>query len=151
MANERISRLVELTGKVDAHLQEFEGDAAVAEAPASDFRERMETAKKRKKRRNTAGRIAVAGAAGAGAVAAKQAVMKNKDQLKEAGKTAAFRGMRKTAEVVNKTGNKANRAGAQAIGKTLKKGAKVLRGKSMKFFAGRLADMAGQLNELERA
>jgi hypothetical protein len=59
----------------------------------------------------------------------------------EAGRTGIFRGMRGTASVMNKGGNLANKAGGiGGLGGLLKKGAKVLRKSSMKYWNAELAD-----------
>lgn len=158
MAKNPLSRIHSLSARIEEHLHQFE--------PMDDETD-YSPVQQEKKKKNPLLRAGMAGAAVAGGAA----IASNKDKIKsgyqaaktgvtnaaasakEAGRTAAFRGMRGTANVMNKTGNLANRTANKIpmafpekkaglkVGETLKKGAKVLKKKSMKFFSS--ADIAG--------
>lgn len=148
-------KILELTAIVDAQLHQFE--------PMDDESDYSQVSPPEKKKRNPLLRAAVAGGAMAGAVA----IGTNKDKIKagyqtqkaaatEAGRLAMFRGMRKTAEGINKAGNFVNRTSKKGpdmlrepglkAGAKIKKVAKKLRKKSMQFFN---ADMVEALKRID--
>ena len=161
MAKKPISKIHHLASRIEAHLHQF--------APSYDDPTEEEDMAAARKRRNPLLRAGLAGGAVAGGVA----IAANKDKIKagyqsaragvdtgiaaarravpgavEAGRTAAFRGMRGTAKVMNKGGNLANKAGGiGGLGGMLKKGAKALRKNSMRLFN---AELAATLVRLER-
>ena len=121
--------LCSLSARVDEHMQQF----AYEEEP---------------KKRNPLLRAGMAGGAVVGGVVAGDALSKRlpgikagaeayKVRAKQGAKDAAFKGMRRTAEGMNTAGNRLPKVGADVsakVGKRLKKGAKFLRKKSMRFF-----------------
>lgn len=145
-----LKRFAALESRMDAQLRQFSDEEE--ESP----------------RRSAAGRAAMAaGAAGAGVYIgskkpeikagigkAQAAVQTAKANATEAGRTAIFRGMRKTAKVMQKGSNKAAklsrdihwqhqgaRKTAATVSKKLAKGSKKLRKGSMAFFSSQEANM----------
>jgi hypothetical protein len=159
MAKPHISMLHELSARVEEQLHQFM-DEEEYEAPE-------------KKKRNPLTRAAMAGGAVVGGLAARDLYERNKGALKQGAKDAAFKGMRSTAGVMNKAGNKLEKVGRKAskagesrilgmkpggaaLEKTgglatgaagvLKKKGNLLRKKSMKFFN---ADLAATMLRIE--
>jgi hypothetical protein len=160
MAKKPISRIQQLSARIEEHLHQFEPMDDESDYNVS----RPEMEKKKKKNSMVRAGMAGAGVAGAAAIAANKEKIKAGVQsaaagVKEAGRTAAFRGMRQTAGVMQKGSNVAGkvaretswkkqgvRKGAASVSETLAKGAKKLRKKSMKFFD---ADLAATLVRIE--
>jgi len=159
------NRIVNLSARIEAHLHQFE--------PMDGESDYSPVSREEKKKKSP---LLRAGAAGA-AVAGGAAIAANKDKLKsgyqsaksgaqaaaagakESGRTAIFRGMRGTAEVMKKGSKVAGkvatktswkhqgiRKGAAEVEGKLAKGAKILKKKSMKFFN---ADIASTLVRLD--
>lgn len=163
MAKTPLSRIHRLSALVGAQLQQFESDEEGGEEGAASV-SRPEV----KRKKNPFIRAGMAG----GAVASAAAIAGNKEKIKagvqsgkaaatEAGRTAAFKGMRATAGVMNKGAKVAEKVSgatfapaAQKAADTLRKGAKKLRKGSMKFFdQGTLAQIVrieGKIREFEK-
>ena len=156
MAKTPLLKILELTAIVDAQLHQFEPmDDETDYSPVS--RPEMEKKKRNPLMRAAVASGTVAGMAGVAANADKiqAGYRKGKAAVTEAGRTAAFKGMRGTAGMMNQAGNLANRTAkkmplaqdaAQKAGGALKKGAKMLKKKSMKFFN---RDMAATMIRLD--
>lgn len=146
MAKTSLSKLHELAARVDKQLHYFEDEPDGDEAAGVSMPEM-------RKKKNPLLRAGMAGAtvAGAATIAAnkdkiKAGAQRGKAAVTEAGKTAAFKGMRATAKGMNTAGNTVKKYGADTVGDALKKGAKKLKKGSMKFFS---ADLARQLVRIE--